>query len=108
MDKIFDKNEILSLIESEKMVLLYFGDESCSVCRDIKPKIHNILDKYKNIKSIFISISNNLKLTRDFSIFTMPAILVYIEGKETIREARYLSIYDLEDNIDRYYNLLFN
>ena len=74
----------------------------------MKPKIDNIVRKYDKIEHIKIDIEKNLKLAREYNIFTMPAVLLYIEGKEVIREARYLSIYELENKISRYYSLLFD
>lgn len=108
MNNIINREELLKRIEKEKMILLYFGDDTCSVCVDMKPKVINILNKYNKIDSAFIGINKNLELAREFNIFTMPAILLYIEGKEAIREARYLSVQELEKNIDRYYNLVFD
>jgi len=38
----------------------------------------------------------------------MPALLLYIQEKETIREARNMSIKDIELKIDRYYTMFFD
>jgi len=107
MNMTVEKEYIEKLIEEEDMLLLYFGSDSCSVCVDLKPKVENILKKYNKINCVYIDMNENLKLSREFNIFTMPAILLYVDGKEVIREARYLSVYELEDKIDRYYSLLF-
>lgn len=107
MENIIEKEYIEDLIEKEDMLLLYFGSDSCSVCVDLKPKVESILEKYKEIKCVYIDMNDNLKLSREYNIFTMPAILLYVDGKEVIREARYLSVYELEDKIDRYYGLLY-
>lgn len=103
-----NEEKIFELIDSKRIVLLYFGQENCSVCTDMKPKILKILEKYKNIRGVFLNVNNNLELARKFNIYTIPAILVYTEGKESIREARYLSINKLEEDIERYYNLIFD
>ena len=97
---------IEKIIKENNIVMLYFGSESCSVCVDLKPKVEKMLKKYKKIKFVDIEVNQNLKLSRRYNIFTMPAILLYIEGKEVIREARYLSMAELESKIDRYYGLL--
>lgn len=107
MKTIVTREDIESLVEKNDMVVLYFGSETCSVCVDLKPKVEAILKKYEKIKCLYIDIEENLKLAREYNIFTMPAVLLYIEGKEVIREARYLSVVDLEEKIARYYDLLF-
>jgi hypothetical protein len=43
-----------------------------------------------------------------FSVFTIPTILMFINGKEFIREARYISVEDLRNKKLRYYELYKN
>jgi hypothetical protein len=43
----------------------------------------------------------------NYNMFTIPGILLFIEKKETIREARNISIIDLNSKISRYYKLFF-
>ncbi len=102
------QEELEQLINENEMVLLYFGNDTCSICVDMEPKIKEILEKYPKIKYKYIGIEGNIKLTRHYSIFTIPGVLVYADGKEVIREARYLSMDDLESKIDRYYSLLID
>ncbi len=98
---------IRELIENNEMLLIYFGSNSCNVCVAIKPKIDELLKKYPKIKSIQVDVENSVEISAQFNIFTIPAILVFINGKETIREARFISIENLSNKIYRYYGLLF-
>ena len=41
-------------------------------------------------------------------MFTIPAILVYSEGKEILREARFFNFKEIENFLDRYYKMIFN
>lgn len=107
MNMVNSLEEIKELIENNQMILLYFGSSSCSVCSAVKPKIEEILKDYPEIKSVQIDVEKSLDVSAAYNIFTIPAILVYIEGKEIIREARNISIQDLSSKIDRYYNMLF-
>ncbi len=97
-----------NLIEKEDMVLLYFGNHTCSVCVDLEPKIKELLKKYPKLVYQYIGIEDNIKLTREYSIFTIPGILVYAGGKEVVREARYISVQDIDSKIGRYYGMLFD
>lgn len=36
-----------------------------------------------------------------FTVFTVPALLLFVEGKETIREARFVVMDDLHDKFTR-------
>ncbi|MBC8590029.1 thioredoxin family protein [Wansuia hejianensis] len=108
MLNLIDSKEILEkeIIDNE-MVLVYFGGKSCGVCVDMKPKVENILSKYSKIKGLYIDVEKSNKIAIGYSIFTIPAIFLFVQGKETIREVRHISIRDLDTKIDRYYNMIF-
>lgn len=105
---IFDSSEdIEKLIKENQMALLYFGSESCNVCNALRPKVEEILKNYPEIKSTYVDSEKSLKLSSAYNIFTIPVILLFIDGKEILREARYISIMDLNNKISRYYEMLF-
>ena len=97
---------IEAFIENNNLALLYFSDDMCSVCHDLLPKVEQMLLSYTQIKSARVEISNVLKASGKFSIFTAPTILLFIDGKETIRESRIISLSHLELKIARYYRML--
>ncbi|MCM0650692.1 thioredoxin family protein [Clostridium swellfunianum] len=98
---------IEELISNNEVALVYFGSVGCNVCNVMKPKVEELLKAYPKIKSAQVDIENSIELSGFYNIFTIPAILVYIEGKEIIREARHISIQELNSKIERYYNMLF-
>lgn len=103
-----DSNEAINrMINNDEMLLAYFGSESCNVCLAMKPKVEEILKSYPEIKSVEVNVEKTVEVAAAYNVFTIPAILVFINGKETIREARYISIQELNDKISRYYNLIF-
>lgn len=106
MERIDSMEIIKQLTQNNKMLLVYFGSNKCNVCVDIKPKIEELLKKYQEIKSVQIDVDKSVKIAAQYNIFTIPAILVFIDGKETIREARFISIENLSNKISRYYDLL--
>jgi thioredoxin-like negative regulator of GroEL len=95
------------LISENEMTLVYFGSESCNVCTAMKPKIKELLKNYPKIKSAQVDVEKSVQISAEYNIFTIPVILLYIEGKETIREARSISIQDINERIEKYYNMLF-
>lgn len=106
--EIFDSKELIEeSIISNDMVLIYFGSKTCGVCVDMKPKVEEMLKEYPKIQSIYVDVEKSHKIAVSYNFFTIPGIIVFVEGKETIREARNISILDLNNRISRYYNLLF-
>jgi thiol-disulfide isomerase/thioredoxin len=107
MNMVDTKDAIKELIDNNEMLLLYFGGNGCNVCTAMKPKVQELLKQFPKIKSAQVDAEKSLEIAAAYNIFTIPVILVYIEGNEIIREARHISIQDINDKIERYYNMLF-
>lgn len=107
MNVINSSEELKKLINENEILLVYFGNTTCGVCVDMKPKVELMLSKYPNIESAYVEVEKLFKLASQYSMFTVPGVIVFIEGKESIREARNISIRELDTKLDRYYNLLF-
>lgn len=107
MDIVNSNKIIRDLIDENEMLLIYFGSSTCGVCTDLKPKVKEVIKKYPKVESVQVDVEKSIKISADYNIFTIPAILVFIEGKEVIREARYIGIQDIDSRISRYYDLLF-
>ncbi|MCK9444315.1 MAG: thioredoxin family protein [Tissierellaceae bacterium] len=107
LNKLDSMELIEQLVKENDMALLYFSGENCGVCKSIRPKVEEILATYPKIKGAYIDVENHPHLGVSYSIFTIPSIVFFIEGKETLRESRHLSIQELDNKINRYYSLLF-
>jgi thiol-disulfide isomerase/thioredoxin len=94
-------------IKNNEMALLYISSHECSVCRELLPKIKEVLVKYPRIRSAYIHIMDIPAMAAEYSVFTIPLIILFIEGREMIRESRYISVADFEGRIERYYSLLY-
>lgn len=100
-----NKLQIESILKEKGMTLLYFSSNTCSACTAIKSKLEIALKKFPNLKVYEIPPFNTEEILANFSIFTFPAVLLYIDEKEYIREAKYFSVEKLLKDIDRYYTL---
>lgn len=107
MEIVTSKDEVMNMIESHDMVFVYFSGKNCNVCHAVKPKVKDILTNYPNIKTIEVEVENSVEISAQFNIFTVPAILLFIERKEVIRELRHISLLELENKIERYYHLFY-
>ncbi len=100
--------DVEKLIRESPAVLLYISKEGCNVCRELKPKIVKLLDSnFPKIKFQYIDIDLLKEAAGKYSVFAVPAILVFFEGKEFFREGRNLGIEQLREKIERPYLMLF-
>lgn len=98
-------SQIIELLRKNDMVMIYFGNPSCGVCAVILPKLESMLKRFPRIKLVHVEIQSMPELSADYGIYTSPAILLYIQGKEILREAGIISLTQLESKVARYYEL---
>jgi len=99
--------ELNSIIENEMGVLLYFLGENCNVCQALRPKFKELFSsEFPKIKQIYIDAQQNSEISAYFQVFSIPTIIVFLGGKEFLREGRTVSLHQLSQQLQRPYNLL--
>ncbi|MBM7540332.1 thioredoxin family protein [Amphibacillus cookii] len=88
-------------INGERLTFLYLSKSNCSVCISLLPQIENVLQRYPMIKSAYINIEQMPQLASRFQIFTVPVLLLFIDGKEYLRKARIVGVDAFNDKIKR-------
>lgn len=107
MLKIESNEKIKSTIIENKMVILYFSNEVCGACKVIRNKVEKILKYYPEVKCINIDGEKQLEMASINNVFSFPLLILYVNGKETIRVGRNIDFLELEKSIKRYYDILF-
>ncbi|MBN2259148.1 MAG: thioredoxin family protein [Clostridiales bacterium] len=100
-------DQIKEILEKEQMVLAYFTTADCNLCKDLFPKIEQMLEQFPKITGIRGEADKDPKIVGAFSVFVVPTIVLFVEGKETIRRSRTISVDELASAIDRYYGMIF-
>jgi thioredoxin-like negative regulator of GroEL len=99
--------DIKKVIDENMMVLAYFTTTDCNVCKDLFPKIEKMLENYPEIIGLRAEADVNRALVGAYSIFTVPSVVLFVDGKETIRRARAFSVEELESAMMRYYDMVY-
>lgn len=101
--------EIEQLIKNTPALILYFSTPTCNVCHALKPKLFSaIKETFKEIQLVSIDISQEPEIAAQFSVFTAPTVLFYLDSKEFLRKSRNLSVEAFIEEIKRPYNLFFS
>jgi thiol-disulfide isomerase/thioredoxin len=106
MHEINSIDEMNNIIQKEAFTLFYLSREDCGTCGAVKPKVIALAEKYPELKTYEVDLGKNEIIAGQYSIFTIPAVLIYAGGKEAIREARNFSIMELDQKIDRLSQLM--
>jgi thioredoxin 1 len=94
--------------KSNKACLFYFSTTSCNVCKVIKPKLLSMLEtNYPEFKPYYTDIEKSPYIAGQMRVFSVPTLIIFLDGKEFYRLSRNISIDELEKTIKRPYGLLF-
>ena len=90
-------------------VIVYFTTKSCNVCKALRPKIEVMIkENFSEMKFLYIDAEEFPETAAQYSIFAVPSILCFFDGKESIRKSRHIGIDQLGGEISRIYNMIFD
>lgn len=95
--------EVNDFVAEHELAFLYFTTPACSVCHGLQPQIAKMLEQYPEIKSAHIDSSVVPEAAGQYSVFTAPVLLLFVAGKEYIREARIVHTEQLNTQFSRIY-----
>ncbi|PKL87138.1 MAG: thioredoxin [Ignavibacteriae bacterium HGW-Ignavibacteriae-2] len=101
-------DELEKFKNSHPISVVYFSTPECNVCKVLKPKLIELLDDdFSKVKFGYVDLNKSREIAGQNTIFTVPTIIFYFEGIETIRESRNISLPELYEKLDRPYKMLF-
>lgn len=101
-------DQVEKLVTDEPAVLLYFYSDNCAPCLSLRPKVVELVcESFPEIKIGFVNGETDRSIPAKFNAFSFPTLILFFEGKEYIRESKYVAMPQLSASISRPYNLLF-
>jgi len=99
--------QLQQTIREEVGVLLYFSGEHCNVCHALRPKFKELFDaEFSQIKQIYLDAHENVEISAHYSVFSVPTMLVFLDGREFVREGRAVSLHQLTQQLKRPYTMM--
>ena len=106
--EIFNLEELKNFIASNEASAVYFSTDHCNVCKVLKPKVIEFLEtNYPKVSFTYVNIEQAREFSGEYSIFSVPTIVFYFDGRETFRKSRNFSLTELSQAIERPYNMMF-
>lgn len=106
MEQVGRKEVVQSLIKSHKLCVVYFTGSECGACEVIKRKLEAILQRYLQVKSIEVNGAEHPEVAATYEGYTLPIMILFVEGKESVREGRHLDLLDFERKLQRYTEMM--
>ena len=108
METIHSIQEFDLVLSENEAVMVYFSTENCSVCKILKPKVAEMINEaFPKLIMIYIESGKLPELAAQNRVFAAPTVIVFFEGRETIRKSRAFGVDELKAEIQRFYSLLF-
>lgn len=93
----------------EPALLGYFSTDVCNVCKVLKPKVEELVQKeFPQVKLAYVKSDVLPDVAGQHQIFAAPTILVFFDGRETIRKSRNIGLDELRREISRPYSMIFS
>src|SRR5699024_638332 len=100
--------EVNDFINQNGLAFLYFTTRNCSVCHCLQHQIEEMMTYYPESSNRHIDASLVPETSGQYSVFTAPVLLLFVEGKEYLREARIVQTQKLNDDLNRIYTNMVN
>ena len=88
-------DDLKQFMVDEKQVILYFSSRDCNVCHAVFPKLMDIVNDHP-IKVVKINIDEHVEIAGQLLVFTVPTILMMDDGREILRESRFVDLQKVE------------
>lgn len=98
---------IQNLLDTNDTVMLYFSAPTCGVCQVLKPKLTDaMVQNFSDIIIESIDISTDPDIGAHFSVFTIPTVLIFLQGREYVRKSRHMSVDEVVRELERPYQMM--
>ena len=98
---------IENTIKENLAVMVYFSAPTCNVCKALKPKLLEALDEnFNEFKVESVDISVEEAIAPHFGVFSIPTVLIFLDGKEFLRKSRHMSVDEVIKEIQRPYEIM--
>ncbi|MCY9356169.1 thioredoxin family protein [Bacillus spizizenii] len=105
MTELHSLDAIDDFIKQHQFSFIYISRPGCTVCHAVLPQLRILLEQFPNITLGHINADDVEEVAGRFSVFTVPVLLLFIDGTEFLREARFVHFEQLEERLKRVYQL---
>ncbi len=93
-------------ITSAPIVISYFSYPACNVCKVLRPKIESLIAQYDEVAFLYVDTHEAPQLAGQYTIFTVPTILIFVDGRESLRLSRNFSVGEVQAFLERMTGLM--
>lgn len=96
-------DNIQQFINEHPLSFIYVSRTDCSVCHSLLPQVREVMADFSEIQLGSVNADDVEDVAGYFSIFTVPVLLLFVDGKEYVREARFVPMEPFKEKIEKIY-----
>ncbi len=106
MEKLQNSEQFDWMLSNHDILIAYFSGTKCAVCSALKPKIDMLIgQQFPKVSIVEIETEKFPEIAARYNVFSIPVLLLFVEKREYLREARNVSLSDLSQKIEKIVNL---
>lgn len=104
VEDIVEKHDLVlsNGLREHRFLLAYFSTPTCNVCKVLRPKVEQLAARLEEVGFVYIDSSEHPEIAGQHTVFAVPTIILFHEGRELRRFSRNVSVYDIEQALERY------
>lgn len=106
MQELISQEQIQDSLNQNEIVVLYFTGSMCGACQVIRSKLEEILRLYPCVKGVQVDAVKYPHVAAVYGVFSLPLFILFVRGKEVVRESKHVDLLKFEQRIVRYQAML--
>jgi thioredoxin-like negative regulator of GroEL len=98
-------SQIEQFITNHRFSFVYIMRTNCSVCHALFPQLKNVLEDFPDIQLGVVNADDVPEVAGYLSIFTAPVMILFMDRKEVLREARFVHLDVFREKLKKIYEL---
>lgn len=100
LKSIIEVNDVIK----KDFVIVIAKSHTCGACQSINTVLNSKVVGIENVESYTVFIDDLDQFRGDYLIFSVPTVLVFSDGKELLRESRYINYEKISRLIQLYHS----
>lgn len=106
MQQLKSLEDIQQVIAEQQLVLLVIKTGQCGVCESVQAKVSTMLKPRSDVTGIYVYMEDAPDVASAYLALSAPTVLVFFEGKEVFRIARFVRFDELDHVLSQYEEVL--
>lgn len=104
MEELLSLDQVKEFAREPEFNFLYILKTNCSVCHALLPQVEEVLRQFPRIQAKKVYADKVPELAGRLSVFTVPVLILFLDAKEVLREARFVRLDEWKHHIEKMYD----